>query len=39
MFSKKKTETTGDCFGHEVPAEMDAAKCPKNAFQPAKGRN
>lgn len=37
-FYKKKTENTGDCFGHEVPASMDASKCPQKAFQPAKVR-
>jgi len=24
----------GDCFGHEVPAEMDSSKCPAKAFTP-----
>ena len=25
---------TGDCFGHIVPADAPAAKCPANAFTP-----
>lgn len=23
-----------DCFGHEVPEDMDADNCPAKAFQP-----
>ncbi|MBN2151121.1 MAG: hypothetical protein JW839_06750 [Candidatus Lokiarchaeota archaeon] len=23
----------GDCFGHEVPATLDASKCPANSFK------
>jgi len=26
----------GDCFGHEVSADMDADKCPAKAFEPKK---
>ena len=33
-FYKKIDETKGDCFGHEVAANMDATKCPANSFQP-----
>jgi hypothetical protein len=33
-FYKPLTETTGDCFGHEVPAQMDSNNCPQKAFQP-----
>jgi len=31
---KEDDPTKGDCFGHEVDAEMDAEKCPTNSFQP-----
>lgn len=24
----------GECYGHEVPADMDADKCPAKAFAP-----
>jgi len=24
----------GDCFGHEVEAEMDANHCPQDSFRP-----
>ena len=27
-------ETKGDCFGHEVPADMPAEQCPAKAFEP-----
>lgn len=33
-FYKRIDNDKGDCFGHEVPANMDANKCPKKAFQP-----
>jgi len=33
-FYKEIDETKGDCFGHEVQADMDVEKCPANAFQP-----
>lgn len=26
-------ETKGNCFGHEVPADMDVEKCSQKAFQ------
>lgn len=29
-----KDEETGDCFGVEVQADMDADSCPANAFEP-----
>ena len=33
-FYKPIDETKGDCFGHEVPADMNVDKCPAGAFQP-----
>ncbi|HMK53362.1 MAG TPA: hypothetical protein VK444_01140 [Methanobacteriaceae archaeon] len=27
-------EEKGNCFGQEVPGDMDASKCPVNAFRP-----
>jgi len=33
-FYKPIDETKGDCFGHEVLADMDADNCPAGAFQP-----
>ena len=33
-FYKPKDETKGDCFGHEVPADMNVEQCPAKAFQP-----
>ncbi len=30
---KEIDETKGDCFGHEVAADMDSSECPTNAFQ------
>jgi len=33
-FYKRIDDTKGDCFGHEVPANLDANNCPKKAFQP-----
>ncbi|MFH1542025.1 MAG: hypothetical protein ABIE84_02915 [bacterium] len=35
-FYKQVDDSKGSCFGHEVPAEMDAEKCPQKAFQPKK---
>jgi hypothetical protein len=35
-FYKPISETQGNCFGHEVPADMPAENCPKKAFQPRK---
>jgi len=32
-FYKKIDETKGDCFGHEVPANMDVERCPTKSFQ------
>ena len=26
-------ETSGDCFGHQVPAGRDAEECPAKAFE------
>jgi len=28
------TKKKGDCFGHEVPADMDADNCPAQSFEP-----
>ncbi|MFH1126477.1 MAG: hypothetical protein V1718_00010 [archaeon] len=33
-FYKPIDAKKGDCFGHEVPANMDSDKCPQKAFQP-----
>ena len=33
-FYKPIDETKGDCFGHVVPANMDAERCPTKSFQP-----
>lgn len=33
-FYKPKNNSKGDCFGHEVLANMDSNKCPQKAFQP-----
>ncbi len=33
-FYKPIDETRGNCFGHEVPADMPVDKCPAKAFQP-----
>ncbi len=33
-FYKPKDDTKGDCFGHEVLANMDVSKCPTKSFQP-----
>ncbi len=35
-FYKSIDQTSGDCFGHQVPANRDVKKCPTNAFQPRK---
>lgn len=32
-FYKAIDDKKGDCFGHEVPANLDANRCPKKAFQ------
>lgn len=32
--SKEEKPGFGDCFGHEVPEEMDAEQCPTKSFQP-----
>lgn len=31
---KESSSIVGDCFGHEVEAEMDAENCPTKSFQP-----
>lgn len=31
---KPQDPEKGDCFGHEVPANMPAEKCPTKSFQP-----
>jgi len=36
-FYKPVDDSKGDCFGHEAPANMDAEKCLKKAFQPKSG--
>ena len=33
-FYEETDDTKGNCFGHEVPADMDTDKCPQKAFQP-----
>ena len=33
-FYKKIDAKKGDCFGHEVPANLDVDSCPQKAFQP-----
>jgi hypothetical protein len=33
-FYKPINESKGDCFGHEVPANMNTDNCPQKAFQP-----
>ena len=33
-FYKEIDKTKGDCYGHEVPGNRDASKCPVKAFQP-----
>jgi len=33
-FYKTIDNTKGDCFGHEVPANMDSSRCPTKSFQP-----
>ena len=32
-------ETKGDCFGIEVPANMNANDCPQKAFQAIESNN
>lgn len=31
---KPVNDEIGDCFGHEVPANLDVEKCPAKAFTP-----
>jgi len=31
--SNENNPLKGDCFGHEVDAEMDAKNCPTKSFQ------
>lgn len=38
-YYKPVDETKGDCFGHEVPANMPAEKCPAKAFEPREKSN
>ena len=38
-FYKPIDDSKGDCFGHEVPATLDTANCPANAFQPREQTN
>ena len=33
-FYKPIDNVKGDCFGHEVPGNLDASKCPANSFKP-----
>jgi len=33
-FYEPVNEEKGDCFGQEVPGDMDAEKCPVKAFRP-----
>ncbi len=33
-YYKPIDEEKGDCFGVEVSGDMDAEKCPANAFEP-----
>ena len=33
-FYKPIDTVKGDCFGHEVPGNLDVSKCPANAFKP-----
>ena len=33
-FYEPVDKTKGNCFGHEVDADMDAEDCPAKAFQP-----
>lgn len=37
-FYKEIDEAKGDCFGHEVPADMDADNCPQKAFVPRESK-
>ncbi len=36
QFYKPIDATKGDCFGHEVPGDLDVSHCPANAFKPRK---
>jgi len=38
-YYKPVDETKGDCFGHEVPADMPAEQCPAKAFEPREKSN
>ncbi len=33
-YYKPIDETRGDCFGHEIPADMPVEQCPAKAFEP-----
>ncbi len=33
-FYKPVDDTMGNCFGHEVPGNLDTDKCPAKSFQP-----
>jgi hypothetical protein len=33
-FYKPVNPEKGDCFGKEIPGDMDASECPVNAFRP-----
>jgi len=32
--AEEENAAKGDCFGHEVDAEMDADQCPTKSFEP-----
>ena len=34
QFYKPIDDSKGDCFGHEIPATLNADKCPTNSFKP-----
>ncbi|MHA1448799.1 MAG: hypothetical protein ACTSP4_05190 [Candidatus Hodarchaeales archaeon] len=36
-FYKPLTDEKGDCFGHEVPGNLDVENCPTKSFQPRDG--
>ena len=33
-FYKPIDDAVGDCFGVEVPGDMDVSKCPADTYQP-----